>query len=79
MGCPGTDAVGRPRSGRALRRLAGAVLTAALVLALPPAPAPAASASGDDTLYLVTLDGPGLAGYRGALPHREYRARLRDR
>ena len=61
----------------ATRRIAGSLLAAVLVVALvgaaPPAPADDAAES---ELHLVTLEGPGTAGYRGSLPVREYRASL---
>ena len=61
----------------ATRRIAGSLLAAVLVVALvgtaPPAPADDAA---DTELHLVTLDGPGTAGYRGSLSVRDYRASL---
>lgn len=61
------------------RRVAGSVLAAGLVLALlgtgPPAPADDGDEDGAE-LYLVTLDGPGTAGYRGPQADRVYRANL---
>ncbi len=50
-------------------------LVVALVGAAPPAPADEAT---DAQLHLVTLDGPGTAGYRGTLSARVYRATLRN-
>ena len=61
----------------ATRRIAGSLLAAVLVVALvgtaPPAPADDAA---ETELHLVTLDGPGTAGYRGSLSVRDYRASL---
>ena len=61
------------RRARVVRRALGTVaLSAALVTGAavgPVAPAAAAAAVPTDSpLYLVTLNGPGLAGYRGVLP-----------
>jgi minor extracellular serine protease Vpr len=62
----------------ATRRVTGSLLAIGLVMALvgvaPPAPA-------DDTateLHLVTLEGPGTAGYDGPLSVRDYRTALTD-
>ena len=61
----------------AARRISGSLLATGLVVALvgagPPAPAEDAT---DTELHLVTLDGPGTAGYRGPLSPRAYRATL---
>ncbi len=61
----------------ATRRVAGSllatVLAVALVGAAPPAPADDAP---ETELHLVTLDGPGTAGYRGSLSVRDFRASL---
>ncbi|MCW2766821.1 MAG: vpr 1 [Nocardioides sp.] len=55
------------------RGLTGALGIALVALPLTLSAAPTASAApsvvvGDDAIYLVTLDGPGLSGYRGFLP-----------
>ncbi len=63
----------------AARRLSGSLVATGLVVALvgagPPAPADEAT---DAVLHLVTLDGPGTAGYRGHLSVRVYRTTLRN-
>ncbi len=63
----------------AARRLSGSLVATGLVVALvgagPPAPADEAT---DAELHLVTLDGPGTAGYRGHLSVRVYRTTLRN-
>ena len=59
------------------RRVSGALLAAALVVALVGAgPAVADDDAVSTKLYLVTLDGPGTAGHRGPQPERAYRATL---
>jgi minor extracellular serine protease Vpr len=59
------------------RRVTGSLVATGLVVALvgagPPAPADDAT---DSELHLVTLDGPGTAGYGGSLPARDYRTAL---
>lgn len=64
---------GRTPGGRGVvrRALSAVVAASALVLAglaTGALAAPAAAATGDDPLYLVTLEGPGMAGYHGVLP-----------
>jgi len=63
----------------AARRLSGSLLATGMVVALvaagPPAPADEAT---DAEIHLVTLDGPGTAGYRGPLPARAHRTTLRN-
>ncbi|MCW2794062.1 MAG: vpr 1 [Nocardioides sp.] len=72
---------GRTVPGRVVRRVLGAAtLTAALLTGLLAAPLPAGAApvaTGPDQLYLVTLAGPGEAGYRGVLPHSMHQLELR--
>jgi minor extracellular serine protease Vpr len=64
----------------ATRRITGSLLATCLVVALvgagPPAPADDASGASHTELQLVTLDGPGTAGYDGPLSVRAYRAAL---
>ncbi len=63
----------------ATRRVTGSLVATGLVVALvgagPPAPADDAT---DAELHLVTLDGPGTAGYRGPLSARAYRTTLQN-
>jgi minor extracellular serine protease Vpr len=63
----------------ATRRVTGILLATGLVVALVGAAPPAPADDVDDTeLHLVTLEGPGTAGYLGALPARTYRATLEN-
>jgi minor extracellular serine protease Vpr len=54
------------RASRALGAILGALVAGALLAPLPAAPAEADEPG--TRLYLVTLDGAGTSGYRGALP-----------
>lgn len=59
---------GSERSRRVVRRALAAALGLALAALAMTLPATATAADGEESLYLVTLDGPGLSGYRGFLP-----------
>ncbi len=74
------QATGRRAPGGVVRRAWGGVaLVAALLggLLAAPLPAGAAPAAEGDALYLVTLDGAGVAGYRGVVPDAVRRLQLR--
>jgi hypothetical protein len=64
----------------ATRRITGSLLATGLIVALvgsgPPAPADDASSASDTEVQLVTLQGPGTAGYDGPLSVRTYRTTL---
>lgn len=65
----------------AARRVTGLFVATGVVVALvgagPPAPADDEGNATDTTLQLVTLDGPGTAGYDGPLSDRVYRTTLK--
>ena len=66
-----SQATARSAAGRVVRRVAiGAALTLSLATGVLPASATAAAGAAPEaeSIYLVTLDGPGLSGYRGILP-----------
>ncbi len=67
-----------------LRRRTAALLCAALAIAptaagLPGAEGAVSARPDEDGLYLVTLDGPGIAGDQSAVPTAERSAQLRAR
>ena len=59
----------RPRrNGRTLGGILGVLLAGTLLAPLPAADATHDGSDAPTRLYLITLDGPGTSGYRGALP-----------